>query len=110
MTTAYVPVAERLSTTWGPRPDGRFDVVICEHKATKDVPTAYLAERGETFDGNESWLFCKLENNPDGEVYETWVTPDGHGSCSCRGAACRNQSLTCRHRLAVLQGREQGVI
>lgn len=113
MATVHVPVCERLSTTWAPRDDGRYDVAITEHRATRDRTTRYVAERGEVFGGSEQWLWQKPDHEPtdaDDGFRQTWVNPDGTGWCSCKGAVCRGQRITCRHLVAINQGREQGAI
>lgn len=126
MNAVAEPVARRagreLSFAWAASesPEYRWCCVITEtetfkRRADRVTETRYAVEEVERFGRGEGvgrlFLFSKLDDDAprSDEIYECFVSPDVH-SCSCRGSACRNHGLVCRHAAAVRHGIEQGEI
>jgi hypothetical protein len=96
------PVADRLTFRWWPAFEAthRIEVEVTERVSSRrEKVTAYGVEESTPVSGGRVFLVLKLDD-PDGTIYEVFV--GGRVSfCSCKGAVCRAQAITCRHAKAV---------
>jgi hypothetical protein len=98
MTATKPRTADRLTFSWQPTFDqlAPIAVEVTETRARSAKVSRYLVDKAEELPGGTVFLVL---NDDSGEVYETYLSDDGDGYCSCKGSSCRNHEIKCRHQL-----------